>query len=81
MEATVIATVGMVVGLVFSAGIFAVVGGILRTQVGVILEGWAGHSVLWWGPLVMVSLAALAGTIPAWKACRVDVAQNLSPTS
>ncbi|MCX6881521.1 MAG: ABC transporter permease [Verrucomicrobia bacterium] len=81
MEATVIATVGMVVGIVFSAGIFAVVGGILRTQVGVILEGWAGHSVLWWGPLVMVSLAALAGTIPAWKACRVDVAQNLSPTS
>ena len=81
MEGLVIATVGMLGGLILSAGIFAVVGEILRAQVGVVLENWEGHPVLWWGPLVMISLAALAGTIPAWKACRVDVAQNLSPTS
>ncbi len=81
LESTAIAAAGMVLALGFYAGVITVVGGILRSEVGVILDGWAGHPVLWWGPLGMITFAALAGTIPAWKACRVDVAQNLSPTS
>jgi putative ABC transport system permease protein len=34
-----------------------------------------------WAPLVMLALGALAGVIPAAKAYRTDVAENLTPIS
>jgi putative ABC transport system permease protein len=33
-----------------------------------------------WAPLGLMALAALAGLVPAMKAYRVDVAENLAPT-
>jgi putative ABC transport system permease protein len=37
--------------------------------------------VLWWTPLGMLAVGAVAGIIPAVKAYRTDVATHLVPSS
>lgn len=59
----------------------AVLQGILRTQIGVLLEPWAWNPVLVSGPVLMLGLSLLAGILPAWRAYRLSVAEGLSPLS
>jgi putative ABC transport system permease protein len=54
---------------------------ILRAQVGVVLDIWEFHPILVAAPAAMIALGALAGIIPAIKAYRTDVADNLIPSS
>ena len=44
------------------------------------LDAFAWHPVLVWGPAGLIGLSALAGVVPAFKAYRTDVAENLAPT-
>ena len=78
------ATLG-VVGMVGAFGVFAVIGaivaGVIRAETGAVIEVWTPHAVMLWAPLGMIALCALGGLIPAWKAYRTDVAENLSPVS
>ena len=46
-----------------------------------VLEPFAFNPVMLWEPVAFVLLGALAGIIPAIKAYRTDVAQNLTPHS
>ena len=66
-------------------GVFAAiavgVAGVVRSQTGVVLDPFTPHAVMVWAPLALVALAALAGVIPAWKAYRTPVAENLTPIS
>jgi putative ABC transport system permease protein len=34
-----------------------------------------------WAPAGMIALCAVCGLLPAWKAYRTDVAENLAPIS
>jgi putative ABC transport system permease protein len=81
LEASAIATLGMAVSFVLYLGIMMVVASIVRAQTGVVLNPSAFHGVMIWAPLGMIGLSALAGIVPAVKAYRTDVAENLSPTS
>jgi putative ABC transport system permease protein len=46
-----------------------------------VLEPFAFNPVMLWEPMAFVALGALAGIVPAIKAYRSDVAQNLTPHS
>jgi putative ABC transport system permease protein len=58
-----------------------VVAGIIRAQTGVVLEPFAFNLVMLWAPGMFIALGALAGIVPALKAYRTDVAENLTPHS
>jgi putative ABC transport system permease protein len=77
LEAVAIAGIGSLLGLLIYAGILQTAGMILRQQTGVVLEVFAYQPVMWWAPLGMIVLGALAGIVPALKAYRTDVASNL----
>ncbi len=79
LEAVTIAALGMVIGFVVYGVIMALVGTVIRAQTGVVLNPLAWHPVLVWTPLGMLALSALAGLVPALKAYRTDVAENLAP--
>lgn len=81
LEAATIAAVGMLIAFVFYVAILAVSAAILRSQVGVVINIWAFHPVLICAPLAMIALGALAGVVPAVKAYRTDVGENLVPIS
>jgi putative ABC transport system permease protein len=81
LEAATIAAVGMLIGFLFYFAILAVSAAILRAQVGVVINVWAFHPILLFAPFAMVALGALAGVVPAIKAYRTDVAENLVPIS
>ncbi len=57
------------------------VASIMRAQTGVVLEPLAWHPVLVLAPVGMIGLSALAGVVPAVKAYRTPVADNLVPVS
>jgi len=52
---------------------------VLREQTGVVLNPWQFNAVWLWAPAALIALGALAGTVPAWVAYRMDVAQGLTP--
>ena len=81
LEAASISAVGIVVGFVFYGIIMVTVANIIRTQTGVVLEPFKFNPVMLWSPLGLIALGAVAGIIPAFKAYRTDVAENLSPLS
>jgi putative ABC transport system permease protein len=81
LEAVAIAAIGMVVAFAVHLTILSGVAAIVRAQTGVVLDPLAPHSVMVWAPLGMIALAALAGSVPAWKAYRTPVAENLAPVS
>ncbi|MBI3876258.1 MAG: ABC transporter permease [Verrucomicrobia bacterium] len=81
LEAAAIAALGMVVAFVVHVAVFSAVASVLRAQVGVVLNPLALHSVMLWAPLGMIALSALGGIIPAIKAYRTNVAENLVPMS
>ena len=81
LEAAAIGAAGMALAFVVHATIFGAVAAIIQSQTGVVLSAWAGNPAMRWAPPAMVVLCALCGLAPAWKAYRVDVATNLSPSS
>ncbi|MBL9138471.1 MAG: ABC transporter permease [Verrucomicrobiales bacterium] len=81
LEAAAIAVLGMILAFVIHLGIMTGVASVVRAETGVVLDPWAPHLVMLWAPAGMVALAALAGVVPAWKAYRIPVAENLAPVS
>jgi len=80
-EAATIAALGSLAGFAVYAVIVGVAASIIRAQTGVVLEVLQWHTVLAAAPAGMILLGALAGVVPAVKAYRTDVAENLSPLS
>ncbi len=80
-EAAAIAAAGALAGYLVYALVLAGAAYTLRVQTGVVLDPLAYHPVLWAAPLGILALGALAGLLPAAKAYRTDVAENLAPTS
>jgi putative ABC transport system permease protein len=81
LEAAAIGALGMIAAFAIYAGIFTVVAAIIRAQTGVMLEPFAYNRVMLWAPIGMIALCALSGLLPAWKAYRTDIADNLAPLS
>jgi putative ABC transport system permease protein len=81
LEAVAIAGLGMIVGFAVYLGILTGVAWVIRAQTGVVLDPLAPDWVLVWAPVSMISLSALAGIVPAFKAYRTDVAEGLAPES
>jgi putative ABC transport system permease protein len=81
LEAAAIAALGMAIGFVFYGVIMAVVASIVREQTGIVLEPLAFHAIMIWAPAGLIGASALSGIIPAVKAYRTDVAENLAPIS
>ncbi len=81
LEAATISAFGVIAGFGIYLALMSGVAGILRAQVGVVLNPFAFHPVMLWAPVAFIALGALAGIIPAVKAYRTDVAQNLAPIS
>jgi putative ABC transport system permease protein len=77
LEATAIAALGCAAGFAVYGAILVTAARLLRAQTGVVLDPLAAHPVMLWAPLALVALSALAGFIPAVKAYRTDVADNL----
>ncbi len=78
-ECKTIAALGAIVGWGVYLLIVTVAGGVLRREVGIVLDPLAYHPVLWLAPLGVIALGGLVGIIPAWKAYSTDVATNLIP--
>jgi putative ABC transport system permease protein len=81
LEAVAIAGIGMIIAFGVHLAIMSAVAAVVRSQTGVVLDPFALHAVMIWAPLGMLTLAALAGILPAWKAYRTPVAENLLPLS
>lgn len=81
LEAATVAALGMAMGFAVYGIIVTTVAAIVRAETGVVLDPWAPHAVMLWAPAAMIALAALAGVVPAWKAYRTPVAENLAPVS
>jgi putative ABC transport system permease protein len=79
LEAVAIAILGGVIGFAIYGAIMTTVGAVIRAQTGVVLDPFAWNPVMLWAPLGLIALSALAGIIPALKAYRTDVAENLAP--
>ena len=81
LESAAIAGIGAVAGFLVYYVILAGAAAVIRAQVGVILSPNSPHPVMIWAPVVMVLMGAAAGIIPAAKAYKTDVAENLMPHS
>jgi putative ABC transport system permease protein len=80
-EAGMIGALGALGGFIVYFALLAGVAEVIRAQTGVLLAVGKMHAVLWICPLVMITLAALGGVVPAIKAYRVPVAETLAPVS
>jgi putative ABC transport system permease protein len=69
--------VGYLIYLVIMTGAAA----IILAQTGIVLDPFAWNPVMLWAPLALISLGALSGIVPAMKAYRTPVAENLTPAS
>ncbi len=81
LEATMIGALGMMAAFALYGLTVAGVAAVIRAQTGILLETWTWNPVMLWAPAGMVVLCALCGLLPAWKAYRTDVAENLAPVS
>ncbi len=81
LEAAAIGAIGMALSFGAYAAIVSAVAAVIQAQTGVLLEAFTFRPVMLWAPLGMVALCALCGLLPAWKAYRTDVAENLAPIS
>ena len=79
LEAIAIAILGVVIGFGIYGAIMTTAGAVIRAQTGVVLDPLAWNPVMLWAPIGLVVLSALAGIVPALKAYRTDVAENLAP--
>jgi putative ABC transport system permease protein len=81
LEATSITALGVVAGMGIYVLILTAVAGVIRAQTGVVLNPFSFSPVMLWSPAIMIALGALAGVVPAFKAYRTPVAENLVPIS
>jgi putative ABC transport system permease protein len=81
LEAAAISAAGMAAGFCIYGVLMTGAAGIIRSQTGVVLHPLAFNWVMVWGPAVFIALGAVAGIVPAVKAYRTDVAENLTPIS
>jgi putative ABC transport system permease protein len=81
LEAASISALGMVIAFVFYIAIMTGAAEIIRAQTGVVLDPMKFNPVMLWAPAALITLGALAGIVPAFKAYRTDVAEHLAPTS
>jgi putative ABC transport system permease protein len=81
LEAMMIGALGMAAAFAIYGVIVTGVAAVIRAQTGILLEIWAYNPVMLWAPVSMVMLCGLCGILPAWKAYRTDVAENLAPIS
>jgi putative ABC transport system permease protein len=79
MEAASIAAIGALAGFVVYGLMMRVVASVIRAQTGVVLDLLAWNSIFVIAPVIIVGLGAAAGLIPAAKAYRTDVVENLTP--
>ncbi len=80
-EALAIGTFGMLLAYGVYFVIFSAVAAVIRTEMGVVLDPWQAHPVMLWAPVLLIGLSGLAGIVPAVKAYRTNVAENLLPVS
>jgi putative ABC transport system permease protein len=78
-EAAAIAALGVILGFAACAAIVAGAASVIRSQTGVVLDVFAWNPIFLAAPCAIVALGALAGLIPAIKAYRTNVAENLVP--
>ncbi|MDP6913811.1 MAG: ABC transporter permease [Verrucomicrobiota bacterium] len=81
LEASGIAALGAVAGFVVDYVIMSAAAWLIRKETGIVLNPLEFQPVMVWAPLAMLSLGAVAGLVPAAKAYRTDVAENLTPIS
>ena len=81
LESTGIATFGAVAGFLVYFVIMSLASWYVRSETGVILNPFEPQWVMVWAPFSMQCLGALAGVVPAAKAYRTDVAENLIPNA
>lgn len=81
LEAASIAALGMAAAFLLHFAMTSAAATLLRSRAGVVIDPFAAGPALFWAPVGLVALGALAGLIPAWKAYRTDVAENLLPIS
>lgn len=81
LECAAIAALGMVAAFAMYLAITTVAAGVIRAETGVVIEPLAWQPVFAVVPVTIIGLSALAGIIPAAKAYRTNVAENLLPVS
>ncbi len=81
LEAASISAIGMLAAFLVYGAILTAVTTVIRAQTGVVLDPFKFNPVMVWAPALLISLGALAGLVPAFKAYRTDVAGNLTPVS
>lgn len=81
LESAITALIGAVCGFAVYLAILFATALIVRNQTGVILNIFQFDWILILTPIGMTIVGAIAGMIPAFKAYRTDVAENLTPSS
>lgn len=81
MEAASIGAIGAVAGLAVYGIITMVAAQVIRAQTGVVLDAMSFNPMMIGAPLGLIALSALCGVVPAVKAYRTNVADNLTPVS
>lgn len=80
-ESGAIAAIGVVFGFAVYFVILFSAAQVIRQTTGVVVDLTAGDPILWKAPLWIILLGAASGIIPAFKAYRTDVAENIVPSS
>ena len=81
LEAVFTAIIGTAIGFIVFGLIMALAAYIVREQTGVVLDLFRFEPAFIFTPILLIAVGAFAGLIPAFKAYRTDVAENLIPTS
>jgi len=81
LESASIAGFGMLAGFLVYAAIVSVVAQIMRAQTGVVIDPYKFSRIMLWAPAGLIAMGALAGVVPAIKAYRTAVSENLAPLS
>lgn len=81
LESTIIAFFGTLLGFIVYFIILLFTASIVQAETGVVLDIFKFDSMLIYTSLLMISVGALAGIIPAFKAYQTDVSENLTPVS
>ncbi|MGB0581227.1 MAG: ABC transporter permease [Limisphaerales bacterium] len=81
LESAAIAALGAIGSFAVYAVIMSGAASIIRAQTGVVLNPAEFDTVMVWVPGALIGASALAGVVPAIKAYRTNVADNLTPVS
>lgn len=81
LECAAIAALGMAAAFAVYSLIAVIAAGVIRAETGVVLQPFLWQPIFVVVPVTMIGLSALAGIIPAVKAYRTNIAENLVPVS